>query len=64
MKKENSENASRKRGLTDITLGWLADKLRRTEKIKADVASGNYQINSDKVAASILNIDESHKKSD
>ena len=47
----------RKRGLTSITLGWIAERLRKAEKIKEQVNSGSYELDSNKVAASILNED-------
>lgn len=52
---EPQSKPTRKRSLTDITLGWIADRLRRAEKIKEQVQSGTYKVNNDKVAASILN---------
>ena len=62
MDEQMTSEKPRKRGLTDITLGWIAERLRRAEKIKEDLASGTYQVNTDKVAASILNVDENAKK--
>ena len=47
----------RKRGITSITLGWLAERVRKAERIKEQVNSGSYDLDSEKVAASILNED-------
>lgn len=49
--------AGRKRSVTSLTLGWLAEKIRRTQDLKERVASGKYQIDSEKVAAAIINED-------
>lgn len=54
-KAESPSKASRRKGVTSLTLGWLADRLRRAEKIKEQIASGAYQVNSAKIAESILN---------
>lgn len=58
---ENSEEKlpggapPRRRGITSVTLGWIADRLRRTEKIKADLAQGAYSIDSQQLAKALLN---------
>ncbi len=51
----NQPPQPRKRGLTSLTLGWLAEKLRRTEAIKEQIKSGNYKVDPEKVAAAIIN---------
>ena len=38
-----------------MTLGWLADRMRKAEKLKAQISSGEYKIDNEKIAASILN---------
>lgn len=58
---ETGENKPRKKGLTDVTLGWLADRLRRAAKLKEEIDSGHYKVESERIAASILNIDEDNK---
>jgi anti-sigma28 factor (negative regulator of flagellin synthesis) len=45
----------RKRSLTSVTLQWLAERMRRSERIKTAINEGTYQIDSAKVAASIVN---------
>jgi len=45
----------RKRSLTALTLDWLAERLRRSERIKSELESGSYSVDSKKVAASLLN---------
>ena len=45
----------RKRSLTEVTLQWLAEKFRRTERIKEELKSGTYHVDSNKVAEAILN---------
>ncbi|MCB0328117.1 MAG: flagellar biosynthesis anti-sigma factor FlgM [Bdellovibrionales bacterium] len=53
---ENKESG-RKRSLTSLTLAWLSEKLRRAEEIKEKVHSGAYQVDSEKLAASMVNKD-------
>ena len=45
----------RKRSLTSITLGWIAERLRKAELIKQQVEDGTYNVDSEKVAAAIAN---------
>jgi anti-sigma28 factor (negative regulator of flagellin synthesis) len=44
----------RKRGLTEVTLGWLAERLRKTESIKTKLAEGSYEVDTRKVAKAIV----------
>jgi anti-sigma28 factor (negative regulator of flagellin synthesis) len=53
--------APRKRGLTSVTLQWLAEKFRRAQRIKSELSTGKYQIDSDKVARAILNTEGEHR---
>ena len=57
----NTPKPERKRGLTSVTLQWIADKLRRTTQIKDELARGTYQVDSSKVAQAILNGDNHTK---
>lgn len=50
----NDQKPPRRRGLTSVTLQWLAEKLRRAEKIKDALDRGTYEIDSSKVAKAIL----------
>jgi len=52
-----NEQKPRKRGLTSMTLQWIADKFRRAEQIKNELNTGTYQIDSNKIARAILNGD-------
>ncbi|RIL10274.1 MAG: hypothetical protein DCC75_04725 [Proteobacteria bacterium] len=49
----------RKRGMTSLMLGWLAEKLRRAEQLKTDIDTGKYKVDSEKIAKSMLNHGES-----
>ncbi len=60
-KAETPSKPMRRKGITSLTLGWLADRVRRAEEIKAQVASGAYKINSSNIAASILNQEKNDK---
>ena len=46
---------TRKRGLTSVTLQWIAEKFRRTAQIKEELERGTYRVDSNKVAEAILN---------
>ncbi|RME59177.1 MAG: flagellar biosynthesis anti-sigma factor FlgM [Candidatus Dadabacteria bacterium] len=52
-----NKTGKRPRSLTSLTLGWLAEKVRKAEDIKEAIKSGQYKIDTKKVAASILNTD-------
>lgn len=58
----NSNKAPRRKGLTSLTLQWLADKLRRTDKIKEEVANGSYKVDSSKVAQAIVSPSSASKQ--
>ena len=56
MSDSNSEQPKpRPRSTTSIALGWIAEKLRRSERIKEQLKSGTYSVDSSKVAEAILN---------
>lgn len=48
-------HSDKRRSLTSITLGWIAQRLRKAEKIRSDIESGHYQVDTEKVAAALLN---------
>ena len=50
----NEQKQPRKRGLTSVTLQWIAEKLRKAERIKDALDRGTYQIDSNKVAKALL----------
>lgn len=52
---ESTNPQHRKRSLTSLTLQWIAERLRRSERVKAQIAQGTYTVNSEQVAASLLN---------
>jgi len=52
------EAPPRKRGLTSLTLQWLAERVRKAERIKEELAQGKYQVKSDKIASALLNEEE------
>lgn len=49
------EKPPRRKGITSMTLHWIADKLRRAERIKEQLSKGTYQVDSAKVAQAIVN---------
>lgn len=58
-KDQSSDEAPpRKRGLTSLTLQWIAERVRKAERIKEEVAQGRYQVKTDKVASALLNEEE------
>ena len=51
----NNSGAPRKRSLTEITLGWIAERMRRAETIKSQLETGSYKVDSTKIASAIAN---------
>ena len=45
----------RVRGVTSMSLEWLAERFRKTEKVKEQVCNGDYKPDSSAVAKAILN---------
>jgi anti-sigma28 factor (negative regulator of flagellin synthesis) len=50
----NTQKPPRRKGLTSLTLQWLADKLRRTDKIREELSQGRYEVDSSKVAQAMM----------
>ena len=57
MEENNTEKPQKKRSLTEVTLGWIADRLRKAEAIKQSINDGNYTIDSKKLAERIVSKD-------
>ncbi|MCB0332861.1 MAG: flagellar biosynthesis anti-sigma factor FlgM [Bdellovibrionales bacterium] len=57
--KNGAPDQGRKRSLTSLTLQWLSEKIRRTEKLKEEISSGHYEVDSEKIAASLVGGKES-----
>jgi anti-sigma28 factor (negative regulator of flagellin synthesis) len=55
---EELEMAPKKRSLTSVTLQWLAERVRKTERIKEELQAGHYKVSSEQIAASIVNDDD------
>ena len=51
----SEEDKPKKRSLTSISLGWIAEKLRRAEEIKKAMQDGTYKVDSTKVAKALVN---------
>lgn len=45
----------RRRSLTHLTLDWLTERVRRASEIKAEIESGTYKVQSDRIAAALVN---------
>jgi anti-sigma28 factor (negative regulator of flagellin synthesis) len=58
MSENNDLKQARKKGITSLTLQWIAEKLRRTNKIKEELSNGTYQVDSSKVAKAIVTANE------
>ena len=55
MESQTGTKKPRARSLTSLTLNWMAERVRRAEKIKKQVAKGKYKVNSEEIAAAIIN---------
>ena len=53
----DQELEARPRSATLLNLKWLAQRLRRSKKIKTDLSSGRYLVDNEKLAKAILNKD-------
>jgi len=51
---ESMKPQQRRRGLTSVTLHWIAEKVRRAQQIKDELQRGTYEVDSNKVAKAIL----------
>ena len=58
---DNIEKRPRKKGLTSLTLEWIAEKFRRAERIKDALHKGTYEVDSSKVAKAMLDNEHNHK---
>ncbi|MCB0317364.1 MAG: flagellar biosynthesis anti-sigma factor FlgM [Bdellovibrionales bacterium] len=57
MSKEAATNENNKRAfknLTSLSLNWLADKLRKKERLQEKIANGEYSVDSQKIAESMV----------
>ena len=52
---ENDIDKPRKRSLTELTLGWIAERLRKSQELKDAIQSGKYEVDSKKVAEKFVN---------
>ena len=55
MESNSEPKKPRQRSLTSVTLSWVAERVRRAEKIKKQIAKGKYKVNSEEIAAAIIN---------
>ena len=52
--KSDNSSSPRRRSLTSLTLNWLADRMRKAERLKSAVESGEYRVNSEDLARIIV----------
>lgn len=45
----------RRRGLTSLTLEWFAEKFKKAQRIKEELNSGSYNVDSNKLAEALVN---------
>ena len=55
---ENEKKSPRARGLTSLTLGWIAERMRKAQDLKEKIAKGEYQVKTGEIASAIANTDE------
>ena len=60
LKQSNDEPQKkfRRRSPTMLKLQWLAERLRKIDRIKQELAAGSYNVSSKKVAKSVLSMNE------
>ena len=58
---ESSKRAARPRGVTMLKLQWLAERVRKIERIKKQVEAGTYSVDSREVAKRVLGFDGSEE---
>jgi anti-sigma28 factor (negative regulator of flagellin synthesis) len=58
MSQGDNEKPQRKRGFTSVALQWIAERLRRSDQIKTELADGTYKVDSAKVAEALVNKEE------
>ena len=46
------------KNLTELSLKWLADRVRKTESLKEKIQSGQYKVDSAKLASSFVDPEE------
>lgn len=51
------ECARRPRNLTCLKLQWLAERVRRCEQLRKNIANGTYEVDSRKVARALLGLE-------
>ncbi len=54
MEESNNGKTPRKRSLTELTLSWIAERLRKKEEIREKLENGTLEVQSDKIARAIL----------
>jgi len=59
---EHQDIPGRKRSMTSLALKWIAERIRKAELIKQAVQSGSYQVDSQKIAVSLLNPSSDQKE--
>ncbi|MCC6954342.1 MAG: flagellar biosynthesis anti-sigma factor FlgM [Deltaproteobacteria bacterium] len=59
---ERPRMKSGRRSPTMLKLQWLAERVRKCERIKTEIAEGRYSVDSQKVARSILNLQDDSEK--
>jgi anti-sigma28 factor (negative regulator of flagellin synthesis) len=62
MNEINGEKPPRRKGITSMTLHWIAEKLRRADRIKEQLSQGTYQVDSAKVAQAIVDTKQDPEK--
>ena len=60
--KAEEATRQRPRAMTTLKLQWLAERLRKAERIKQALADGTYHVDSALVARAVLGLDPSEQE--
>ena len=58
LKQENAATSKPRRSPTMLKMQWIAERVRKCERIRKQVEAGSYNVDSDAVARAMLGLDK------